>query len=222
MLVLDHVTKGYDEHGDYHPVLQDVSLELNAGEHIALTGESGAGKSTLLYLCGALTQPEQGTLLFNNQEIAKWSDNKISQWRRQSLGFIFQQYNLVSGLNVADNISFLRRFNKQPANDDWTDYLIATLELAELLHRQPEQLSGGQQQRVAIARALAHRPDLVLADEPTGNLDERHSHQVMRCLIEFVNASDAALLLVTHSQQMAQYCQQRLILKEQALHVATH
>lgn len=209
LLELIDISKGYHDGERFQQVLEHVNLTLDPGMQVALRGESGIGKSTLLYLCGLLECPDQGDICFQHQSLLPANDHQLSNWRRQHLGFIFQQYNLVDGLSVYDNITMLRRLNHQPADAPWTQTLIERLGLGSLLHRDPHHLSGGQQQRVAVARALAHQPSLILADEPTGNLDERHSHEVMKLLCDFAASAGATLLLVTHSSAMADYCQQQ-------------
>jgi putative ABC transport system ATP-binding protein len=179
-----------------------VSLELSSGKSLALTGESGSGKSTLLYLIGGLDVPDEGRIEILGQDIAKLDDPQRAALRRGTVGVVFQQFNLIPSLNVAANLSFHARLS---GSEDklWTEHLAHYLGLGSLLDRFPEQLSGGQQQRVAIGRTLAARPALVLADEPTGNLDEATADVVMNLLLELVQESGAGLLMVTHSLRLA-------------------
>ncbi|MGA8172001.1 MAG: ABC transporter ATP-binding protein, partial [Methylocystis sp.] len=159
-------------------ILKGVDLSLDAGASLALMGESGSGKSTLLHLIGALDQPDAGDIFLDGAPIAKLGDGERAALRRGTLGIVFQQFNLVPSLTVADNLAFQARIAGR-LDPDWQDELTQRLGLAELTARYPEQLSGGQQQRVAVGRALASRPRLLLADEPTGNLDEATGDAVL-------------------------------------------
>jgi putative ABC transport system ATP-binding protein len=148
----------------------------------------------------------------------KLAEREQSLLRRRHLGFVFQQFNLLPGLDVRDNLLFQRRLNRLPDHDAWIDELVETLDLAPLLRRPVEVLSSGQQQRVAIARALSHRPELLFADEPTGNLHDSLSRQVMSLLTRLVEEAGSSLLLVTHSREMAAFAGRRLLLEEAHLH----
>jgi putative ABC transport system ATP-binding protein len=202
LLQVNNVTKSFETGEGTLSVLSGVSLELSSGKSLALTGESGSGKSTLLYLIGGLDVPDEGRIEILGQDIANLDDPQRAALRRGTVGVVFQQFNLISSLNVAANLSFHARLS---GSEDklWTEHLVHYLGLASLLDRFPEQLSGGQQQRVAIGRTLAARPALVLADEPTGNLDEATADVVMNLLLELVQESGAGLLMVTHSLRLA-------------------
>ena len=214
MLELHAVSRSYHDGESELRVLDRVSLQLAAGESVALLGPSGCGKSTLLLIAAGLEAPEQGTVTIDGQSLQALDEPSLARLRRRELGFVFQDFNLLPGLSVRDNLLFQRRLNGQPEQDPWLDELVSELELEALLGRSVELLSGGQQQRVAIARALAHRPRLVFADEPTGNLHDSLSHRVMRLLVRCVEEASSALLLVTHSAAMAAYTQRRLRLDE--------
>jgi putative ABC transport system ATP-binding protein len=202
LLHVNNVTKSFETGEGTLSVLSGVSLELISGKSLALTGESGSGKSTLLYLIGGLDVPDEGRIEILGQDIAKLDDPQRAALRRGTVGVVFQQFNLIPSLNVAANLSFHARLS---GSEDklWTEHLVHYLGLGSLLDRFPEQLSGGQQQRVAIGRTLAARPALVLADEPTGNLDEATADVVMNLLLELVQESGAGLLMVTHSLRLA-------------------
>ena len=202
LLRVNNVAKSFETGEGTLTVLRGVSLDLNSGKSLALTGESGSGKSTLLYLIGGLDVPDEGRIEILGQDIANLDDPQRAALRRGTVGVVFQQFNLIPSLNVAANLSFHARLS---GSEDklWTENLVHYLGLGSLLDRFPEQLSGGQQQRVAIGRTLAARPALVLADEPTGNLDEATADVVMNLLLELVQESGAGLLMVTHSLRLA-------------------
>ena len=202
LLRVNNVVKSFETGEGTLTVLRGVSLGLNSGKSLALTGESGSGKSTLLYLIGGLDVPDEGRIEILGQDIVNLDDPQRAALRRGTVGVVFQQFNLIPSLNVAANLSFHARLS---GSEDklWTEHLAHYLGLGSLLDRFPEQLSGGQQQRVAIGRTLAARPALVLADEPTGNLDEATADVVMNLLLELVQESGAGLLMVTHSLRLA-------------------
>ena len=190
-------------------MLDGVSVTLAAGETLALTGESGSGKSTLLHLSGGLDQPDVGEVVLEGQDIGNMDDAARAEVRRLRIGLIFQQFNLVPSLSVAANIALQARLAGGHDTKFAAD-LAQRLGLGDLLSRYPEQLSGGQQQRVAIARALAPRPALILADEPTGNLDEETGDSVLRLLLDLVAETGAGLLMVTHSPRLADQLSRRV------------
>lgn len=202
LLRVNNVAKSFETGEGTLTVLRGVSLDLNSGKSLALTGESGSGKSTLLYLIGGLDVPDEGRIEILGQDIANLDDPQRAALRRGTVGVVFQQFNLIPSLNVAANLSFHARLSGSE-DKSWTRHLVHYLGLGSLLDRYPEQLSGGQQQRVAIGRTLAARPALVLADEPTGNLDEATADVVMNLLLELVQESGAGLLMVTHSLRLA-------------------
>ena len=199
LLTIDHVSKSYP---GGRPVLSEVSLNLDQGETLALTGESGSGKSTLLHLAAALDGFDGGEITLDGTAISNLDDTGRAALRRITLSLVFQQFNLIPSLTVQQNLSIHARLADRE-DPGWTATLAERLGLAELLQRYPEQLSGGQQQRVAIGRAMATRPKMLLADEPTGNLDETASAVVLDLMLSLVAETGAALLLVTHSQDIA-------------------
>jgi putative ABC transport system ATP-binding protein len=202
LLEIENLTKSYSGPDGRVPVLQGISLSLDAGETLALTGESGSGKSTLLHLIGGLDQADGGRILVGGQEVTALDDAGRAALRRGMVGLIFQQFNLIPSLTVRDNIRFQARLAGRE-DPDWAAALTEALGLTEQLAKYPEDLSGGQQQRVATARTLAARPALILADEPTGNLDEDTADRVMDQLTRLVDEAGATLVLVTHSSALA-------------------
>ncbi|KIC08462.1 ABC transporter ATP-binding protein [Leisingera sp. ANG-M1] len=212
VLTVRNVTKAYPGQTQDIAVLRGVSLDLAAGQSLALTGDSGSGKSTLLHLAGALDTFDSGEIEICGTPLSGLNDTRRAALRRRDVSLVFQQFNLIPSLDIQQNISLHARLGNR-WDADWGRHLSERLGLAKLLDRYPEQLSGGQQQRVAIARALAVRPKLLLADEPTGNLDETASSAVMELMLALVSESGAALFLVTHSAAIAQMLDRQLHLK---------
>lgn len=209
LLTVQDIHKTYQTADGPFAVLRGIDLSLQAGETLALTGESGSGKSTLLHLIGGLDTPDQGRIVLQGQDIAGLDDNGRATLRRGTVGVVFQQFNLIPSLRVADNIAFQARLAGQH-DPVWDATLADRMGLTSQLKKYPEQLSGGQQQRVAIARTLAPRPRLVLADEPTGNLDEATAATVLDLMLELVTETGAGLLMVTHSGNLAGRMSRRL------------
>ena len=219
MLAFSQVVKRYAQPGGDVTVLAGVDLAVAPGEAVALLGESGSGKSTLLHLAAGLDAPDAGTVRVAGQNLAGMDERALAALRRGTVSLVFQQFHLVGTLSVADNIRFQAALcGRLDAAFEAT--LIDRLGLRSQLAKLPHQLSGGQQQRVAIARALLHRPPLVLADEPTGNLDERSSGAVMALFRDLVAEAGSALLMVTHSRAMAAVLDRTLWLRDGRLHDA--
>ena len=209
LLTVTDLRKTYATADGPFDVLRGIDLTLAAGETLALTGESGSGKSTLLHLIGGLDTPDAGRIMLDGTDLTACDDRGRARMRRETVGVVFQQFNLIPSLRVADNIAFQARLagRHDPA---WCAALADRMGLTPQLRKYPEQLSGGQQQRVAIARTLAPRPKLVLADEPTGNLDEATAAAVLAIMLELVRDTGAGLLMVTHSDKLAAQMQRRL------------
>lgn len=202
MLTVKNLHKSYQTPQGPLRVLNGINLSLKAGESMALMGESGSGKSTLLHLIAGLDSADSGEILFNDQDLTRFDDAKRSALRRKNLGLVFQQYNLIPSLTIEDNLSFQARLSGK-YDPSWIKELAKRLGLFNLLDRYPEQLSGGQQQRVAIGRTLASKPEIILADEPTGNLDEATSDEVLSLTLELVAQTQCSFLMVTHSSKLA-------------------
>ena len=201
LLNIRNLTKTYRSAGEQVAVLRGVNLDIAAGERVALTGESGSGKSTLLHLIAGLDRADGGEIRFAGASIGDLDDSGRAALRRDRLGLVFQQFNLIPSLNVGDNLAFQARIAGRH-DAAWHGELVERLGLGALLKRYPEQLSGGQQ-RVAIGRALAARPLLVLADEPTGNLDEATADEVLALARDLVARTGCGFLMVSHSARLA-------------------
>ena len=202
MLSVRNLSKSYRSAGEDIAVLRGVNLDVGAGERVALSGESGSGKSTLLHLIAGLDSADGGEIRLDDSCLTRLNDAGRAALRRDRLGLVFQQFNLIPSLSVEDNLAFQARIAGR--NDfAWHAELVERLGLGGLLKRYPEQLSGGQQQRVAIGRALATKPALLLADEPTGNLDEATADEVLALTRDLVAQTGCGLLMVTHSLRLA-------------------
>ena len=212
LLELKDITKSFSGVDGDVEVLRGVSLGLDAGETLALTGESGSGKSTILHISAGLEVPDGGSLRLEGVEINELSEAERANLRRSEVGIVFQQFNLIPSLTVEANIGFQASLAGR-RDKTFESELVEELGLADQLKKYPESLSGGQQQRVAIARALAVRPKLLLADEPTGNLDESTASAVLAAMLNLVGRTGAALMVVTHSAALAKKMDRRVRLK---------
>ncbi len=212
ILTLSGVKKSYTTAEGPIEILKGIDLDVAAGERVALTGESGSGKSTLLHLAGGLDHADSGSVVMNGQDLRQFGENERAHYRRTQVGLIFQQFNLIPSLTVAANISFHAKLANR-YDRAWEIELIDRLGLRDYTVRYPEQLSGGQQQRVAIGRTLAARPPLILADEPTGNLDEQTGDAVLDLMVSLARTAGSALLLVTHSARLAERLDRTVVLR---------
>jgi putative ABC transport system ATP-binding protein len=204
MLRLEHVSKTYRTTEVETAALDDLSLEVKAGEFVAVMGPSGCGKSTLLNILGLIDSPSSGAYWFNGEDVAQCAERELSVRRRARVGFVFQNFNLIDDLNVAENVEVALLYLGLTATER-RQRVAAALDRVDLAHRArhlPRQLSGGQQQRVAVARALVAHPKLILADEPTGNLDTANGDAVMDMLTGILNGG-TTIIMVTHSQEYA-------------------
>jgi putative ABC transport system ATP-binding protein len=184
--------------------LKDVSFSVPKGEFVAIVGESGSGKTTLLNMVGALDNPTSGKVFIDGKDIFAMKDSSLTIFRRRNIGFIFQGFNLIPELNVEQNIIFPVLLDYQKPNKKYLEELLTVLNLKERRNHLPNQLSGGQQQRVAIGRALITRPSLILADEPTGNLDTQNSSEVITLLKEASKKYEQTIIMITHNRSIAQ------------------
>ena len=204
ILNVQHLSKTYGSGETKVEALRDVSFSLEKGEFAAVIGESGSGKSTLLNCIGGLDMPSSGKVLIDGQDLFAMGEEARPIFRRRSIGFIFQSYQLVPELNVEQNIIFPVLLDHEKPDATYLEELLAVLGLRERRHHLPSQLSGGQQQRVAIGRALITRPALILADEPTGNLDTKNTSEVIALLKEASRKYEQTIILITHSRAIAQ------------------
>ncbi len=184
--------------------LDGINLEIETGEFVAITGTSGSGKSTLLHMLGGLDTPTSGTISVGNTELSGLNDEQLTVFRRRRIGFIFQNYNLIPTLNVWENIVFPVAMDGQKPDREFIREILQLLGLEQKIYSLPNNLSGGQQQRVAIARALASKPDIILADEPTGNLDSRTSDNVIALLHMTSRKFHQTIIMITHNPEIAQ------------------
>lgn len=204
LLEVKSLSKIYGSGNTAVHALKNVSFTVPKGEFVAIVGESGSGKSTLLNMIGALDTPTEGKVYINGKDILSMDDNAMTVFRRRNIGFIFQAFNLMPELTVEQNIIFPVLLDYQKPDKAYLDELLSVLNLKERRNHLPSQLSGGQQQRVAIGRALFTRPSLILADEPTGNLDSQNTNEVIALLKETSKKYEQTIVMITHSRSIAQ------------------
>lgn len=204
LLEVKNISKTYGSGETAVKALKDVSFSVPKGEYIAIVGESGSGKSTLLNMIGALDTPTSGKVLIDGKDIFSMNDRKLTVFRRRNIGFIFQAFNLIPELTVEQNMVFPLLLDYQKPDKRYLEELLTVLNLKERRNHLPSQLSGGQQQRVAIGRALITRPFLILADEPTGNLDSQNSSEVIALLKETSKKYEQTIIMITHNRSIAQ------------------
>ena len=204
LLEVKSVFKIYGKGNNAVHALKDVSFSVDKGEYVAIVGESGSGKSTLLNIIGALDTPTEGKVIINNKDLFTMTDSELTVFRRRNIGFIFQGFNLIPELTVEQNIIFPVLLDYKKPDRKYLDELLNILGLQERRNHLPSELSGGQQQRVAIGRALITKPSLILADEPTGNLDSKNSSEVISLLKESSQKYEQTIIMITHSRSIAQ------------------
>ena len=204
LLEVNNICKTYGSGETAVHALKKVSFSVPKGEYVAIVGESGSGKSTLLNMIGELDTPTSGKVVIGGKEIFSMNDNRLTVFRRRNIGFIFQAFNLIPELTVEQNIIFPVLLDYQKPDRKYLEELLTVLNLKERRNHLPSQLSGGQQQRVAIGRALITRPSLILADEPTGNLDTQNSSEVIALLKEASRKYEQTIIMITHNRSIAQ------------------
>lgn len=208
ILQTKNLKKYYGKGGSQVHALDGVNLEIEAGKFVSIIGTSGSGKSTLLNMLGGLDTPTSGTVTIGNTELSGLKEEQLTTFRRRRIGFIFQNYNLIPTLNVWENIVFPIAMDGQKPDKRFIEEIVGLLGLDQKLHSLPNALSGGQQQRVAIARALASKPDIILADEPTGNLDSKTSDNVVHLLQMTSQRFQQTIIMITHNPEIAQLTDQ--------------
>lgn len=204
LLEVKSVSKIYGKGNNAVHALKDIKFSVDKGEYIAIVGESGSGKSTLLSIIGALDTPTEGKVIINNKDLFSMKDSELTVFRRRNIGFVFQGFNLIPELTVEQNIIFPVLLDYKKPDRKYLEELLNVLGLQERKNHLPSELSGGQQQRVAIGRALITRPSLILADEPTGNLDSKNSSEVISLLKESSQKYEQTIIMITHSRSIAQ------------------
>lgn len=214
MIRLNNIQKKYGPAN--HPALQDIDLTIAPGEAVAITGQSGSGKSSLLSIIGLLDQPTSGTYRLNGSDTSAWSPVTRARARNGMIGFVFQAFNLLPRLSVLENVALPLQYLPDGGEAERAGIisLLGQLGLSKYIHEYPSRLSGGQQQRVAIARALACAPPIILADEPTGNLDSANAHEVMELLLDLNRTRGATLLTITHDPAVARRFPSRVVLRD--------
>ena len=207
ILKLEHVDKEYGQKESRVSALRDVNIQVEKGEFIAIVGTSGSGKSTLLNLIGGLDNPTNGKIYVNNKELSELNSSELTKYRRRNIGFVFQNYSLMPVLNVYDNVALPIAFDRKKRIDHkFIEELLEELGIWDKRRKYPSELSGGQKQRVAIARALVNKPAILLADEPTGNLDSNTTDEVMDLLKKSNQLYHQTILMVTHNESLAKLC----------------
>ena len=215
LIEIDGVTKRYKLGEQIVYALNGVNLNIERGEYTALMGPSGSGKSTLMNIIGCLDSPTEGTFFLNNKEVSKMSDSALSEVRNTEIGFVFQTFNLLNRLNAIENVSFPLVYAGIPKKEreERAKEVLDKVGLGDRMSHKPNELSGGQRQRVAVARALINNPSILLADEPTGNLDTQTSHEIM-ALFEEIHSAGNTIVLVTHEEDIAQHAKRIIRLRD--------
>ena len=217
LLQLKNISKGYGQKGthSFRPVLSKLNFEIEKGEKIAIIGPSGSGKTTLLNLIGALDLPDSGNVIFNGKDITGYTKKDLAIFRNKNLGFIFQLHHLMPQLTLLENVllPLLPQGKVSKEQKEWAEYLIKKVGIWEQRNQKPSEMSGGECQRTAVVRALINKPELILADEPTGALDEDNATALSELLIQLSDEEKITLVTVTHSTELAEQMDKKLILK---------
>ena len=214
ILRTENLCKYYGEGVNQVKAVQNTQIEIKRGEFVAIIGKSGSGKSTLLHLLGGLDYPTSGKVFIKGEDIFDMSEDELAVFRRQKIGFVFQAFNLVSSINVYENVVLPLGLDGKEPDEKYVGDILKTLGIEEKVDNRPSTLSGGQQQRVAIARALASKPDIVLADEPTGNLDTKTGEEVISMLKLSAEKYGQTLVIITHNEEIAQLADRILVIED--------
>ena len=209
MIQAEHLVKTYNLGGNLVKALDDVSFEIKDGVMIAITGASGSGKSTLMNIVGCLDRPDSGKYILANEDVSQLSNNRLAEIRNRRIGFVFQTFNLLPRMSALENVELPMLYGAQKHTRQRAAEALRTVGLGDRMHHEPNQLSGGQRQRVAVARALVLNPDIILADEPTGNLDSKTGVEILE-LFKSLNQQGRTIVVVTHDPNVAGYCSARL------------
>ena len=210
----DNLSKVYGKDGNKVIALDNVNIEIEKGEFVAIVGASGSGKSTLLHQVGGVDRPTSGKVIIDNEDIYKLKEEKLAIFRRRKIGFVFQSFNLIPVLSVEENIKMPALLDHQKVDKEYFKDLVKTLGISDRLNHLPSELSGGQQQRVAIARALINKPVIILADEPTGNLDSETSKEIMEMLKLSVRKYNQTAIVITHDLSIAENADRVIKIKD--------
>lgn len=214
ILETNQLSKFYGTNKNQVKAVNNVSIKINRGEFVAIVGKSGSGKSTLLHMLGGLDMPTEGKVLLSGNDMYQMSEDQLAIFRRRRIGFIFQAYNLVSAINVWENIVLPLGLDGEKVDEVYANDIITTLGIENRIHNLPNTLSGGQQQRVAIARALITKPEILFADEPTGNLDSKTSDEVIVLLKMTAKKYGQTIVMITHDDEIAQVADRILIIED--------
>lgn len=214
ILRTENLCKYYGEGDNQVKAVQNTEIEIKRGEFVAIIGKSGSGKSTLLHLLGGLDYPTSGKVFIKGEDIFNMSEDELAVFRRQKIGFVFQAFNLVSSINLYENVVLPLGLDGKEPDEKYVDDILKTLGIESKIENLPSTLSGGQQQRVAIARALASKPDIVLADEPTGNLDTKTGEEVISMLKLSAEKYGQTLVIITHNEEIAQLADRILVIED--------
>ena len=214
ILKTEHLCKIYGTGNNLVNAVQDVNLSIEQGEFVTIVGKSGSGKSTLLHMLGGLDHPTSGSIFIRDQNLFQMKEEERAVFRRRKIGFVFQAFNLISSINVWENIVLPIGLDGRQVDEVFVEDIIKTLGIENKLHNLPNTLSGGQQQRVAIARAIPSKPDIILADEPTGNLDSKTSDEVVGLLKMSVQKYGQTLIMITHDEDIAQIADRTIVIED--------
>lgn len=214
ILRTENLCKYYGSGENEVKALQNATISIKQGEFVAIIGKSGSGKSTLLHMLGGLDYPTNGKVYIRDKDIFSLKEDALAMFRRRKIGFVFQAFNLVSSINVWENIVLPMGLDGQKVDESFVNDIVLTLGLEKKIHNLPNTLSGGQQQRVAIARAIASRPDIIFADEPTGNLDSKTSDEVMALLKVSAQKYGQTLVMITHDEDIAQLADRIIVIED--------
>ncbi len=206
LLELKQITLNYKNYNTSVEVIKGIDLKINSGEKVAVVGKSGSGKTSLIMLMAGLEQPTSGEIIFDEQPISTFNEDELADIRKKKIGIVFQSFYLIPNYTALENVSLILEINGIDNSKQKAEELLVQFGLKDRLHHFPTQLSGGEQQRVAIARSMAVKPKLILADEPTGNLDSENSQMISNLLFEYANKNQSSFVLVTHDLKFAEKC----------------